>query len=115
MKTTQVNAYEINRVNELGSQIVKLTEEMNKLKAWLYLDNLARTQKTVLADYLAAHYGVSEVMAFDEKAFYDCKNCTARVKSAISIYKSKADTKKNPTWANEALKMAKIIDDYRNL
>jgi hypothetical protein len=108
------NEYEISKLNELETKIAKLSQEANYLKAWLYLDNLANTQKTILVDYLAAHYGVGEVNSFDEKAFVDCKNFTARVKSAITIYKSKTDTKANPSWAKEALKMAKIADDNKD-
>jgi hypothetical protein len=107
------DAYTTNNINELECKIAKLTAELYYNKAWLFLDNLANTQKVFLVDYLAKHYGVNEVNVFNSEDFRRGQNCTKIVKTAISNYKSKADTKKNPTWANEALKMAKIVDDYK--
>lgn len=109
--------YTVNQIETLENKIAELNAELNYNKAWLHLDNLAHTQNTVLVDYLAAHYNESTQPAFDANAFRNCSNseyfkCGNIVKRAISSYKIKADTKKNPKWANEAIKAAKIVDEY---
>jgi hypothetical protein len=108
--------YTVNNIENLEIQLVKISAELEYNKAWLYLDNLAHTQETVLVDYLAKHYGIETKMAFDVDAFRNTNtgysSCINIVKRAISTYKSNADTKKNPSWANQALKSAAIVDNY---
>ena len=110
--------YTIEKIATLEDKIAQLTAELEYNKAWLFLDGLAHTQETTLVDYLIPVYGSEKVMAFDKKAFRrgiattDYFTATKIVKRAISDYKSKTDTKKNPSWASKALKAAKIVDNF---
>jgi hypothetical protein len=104
----------LQRVEELKEEITKAAEELRYLEAVLFLDNLAQTAETVYVDYLAEHYGTEKVKSFESDAFRNLYGGGAIrvVKSAISRYKSQADTTKNPEWGYKAKKEAKHLDEY---
>lgn len=110
--------YAVQQIAELEKQIAIANSTLEYYKAWLFLDNLAHTQETNYVNYLASHYGREKTFAFyDQDAFRnqgtaDFSKSVNIVKRAISSYKSSADTKKNPSWANQALKSAIIVDNY---
>ena len=109
--------YSTNKAKSLEEQISKLSAELAYHKAFLFLDELANTQEMVLVDYLVEAYGQKTMMAFDKEAFRRGNSseyfmAVNTVKRAISNYKSKTDTKKNPSWAKEAMVMAKIVDEH---
>lgn len=112
-----LDAYTANRINELAASISTLQAELDSLKAWAYLDELAQTATTKLVDYLAEYYDTEYTKAFESDAFrrgYSSEyfNATNTVKRAIHQYKRQADTRKSPVWASQAIKAAAIVDAY---
>jgi hypothetical protein len=114
-QTRQMNTQDL--IKQQEQIIAKAQYKLNYLKAWVYLEALEATAEVKLVDYLAAHYGTETEKLFRHKELtqiWSVSNRVKTVKDAISSYKGKADTKKNPEWAKEALKAAEIVDQYLN-
>ena len=105
------------KVEEITEEIANLQYELCLTKAFVFLETLEATSYNVYVDYLAEHYKTASVKSFPHNEFTEALSFTrmlSKVKAGISRFKSQTDTKKNPTWAKEAMKAAKIIDNYYN-
>lgn len=100
------------RIAALTESIAAQQKELEFISACEELEKMSETVVIIYCDVLKEYYKKDSYLAFPDLFKYNAGKITARIKNAISMNRISADTKKNPIWANKALKLAKIIDNY---
>jgi len=115
-----LDTYTQNRIEELETVIAEAQAELIYLKAYEYLATLEDTAVNNYDSLLADYHKVATVKSFKEgdltKSYGSSEyfRYVNRIKRGISRYHNDTNTKKDPSWAKEAKKMALIVDTYLN-